>query len=92
MHISIPLFLVGLDFALLQKVRSEITQREKEDEAAAEDVEEEEVKPEKKNKKGSGAEKATPAAAAATPVVTSGDVVSELQALCRTNMAKNVIR
>ena len=82
----------GLDFALLQKVRSEITNREKEEqeEALIEINEEQErkLKEEESARKGGGKktdEKEKEKIVEVDPVV-------ELQATCRTNMAKSLVR
>ena len=75
----------GLDFALLQKVRSEIYNIEKDDEA------------EEDNANSDSNRKARRAAAkkgeAANPEeVSEVDPVAELQKQCRTNVARNIVR
>ena len=75
----------GLDFALLQKVRSEIYNIEKDDEA------------EEDNANSDSNRKARRAAAkkgeAVNPEeVSEVDPVAELQKQCRTNVARNIVR
>lgn len=87
----------GLDFALLQKVRSEITNREKEEQEEAmvelneeqeRKIKEEDARSGAKGKKSEEGPKDKEKAA----VMIEADPVAELQAACRTNMAKSLVR
>jgi hypothetical protein len=83
--------LAGLDFALLQKVRSEITTRENQDsDDEIEEDEEEEEKPEKGKKV--DLVKKTAKKEVEEPEEKGVDPVLELQGQCRTAMARNIVR
>lgn len=82
--------MIGLDFALLQKVRSEIANREKEDDTEilggeeaenAENAENAEVRQDLRKNDADKNEK-----------LKDADPLSELQSHCRTVMARNVVR
>ena len=76
----------GLDFALLQKVRSEIYNLEKEDNA------EEESGGGGDNRKARRAAAAKKGESANAEEADEVDPVVELQKQCRTNVARNIVR